>query len=405
MVDKARERIEGRSGGLKKSILISTAYFVPGSKGGGPIRSLDAMTAESSPDADFFVITGERDLGQEHPYPGISSNSWTRQSSRHIWYKSRDSWRGHYGAIKAIRELRPDVYYFNSLWSIEFSLAPLVLIGLGALPRAPIVLAPRGELLPEALRRSQRKKQLMFPMVSRLLAHLRVTIHSTSAEETVGVSSRFPRLPIIEHGDLFPPITHESIPEREDTPELKLVYASRVHPHKNLATVLEALKAVVHPVALRVAGDPQEVPDYAAHCRDLVGQLPPHVSVEFLGHVEREGVDALLAWGDAFILPTRSENFGHAIREAMSTGCIPLISNSTPWNDVIDRIGLPTLDWRDTTGFAAMIERIAQLDDVGRRRLRHRTFDAYTTWEQSHRAERFFTIQSLVSVAESYGRP
>ena len=35
-----------------------------------------------------------------------------------------------------------------------------------------------------------------------------------------------------------------------------------------------------------------------------------------------------------FFLPTLNENFGHAIVEAMLNGCIPLISDATPWRNL-----------------------------------------------------------------------
>jgi glycosyltransferase involved in cell wall biosynthesis len=37
---------------------------------------------------------------------------------------------------------------------------------------------------------------------------------------------------------------------------------------------------------------------------------------------------------DYFVLPTKGENFGHAIFEAMAVGCPVLISDQTPWTNL-----------------------------------------------------------------------
>ncbi len=41
-----------------------------------------------------------------------------------------------------------------------------------------------------------------------------------------------------------------------------------------------------------------------------------------------------LAQHDVLFLPTRSENFGHVIHEALSVGVPVLISDQTPWSDL-----------------------------------------------------------------------
>lgn len=35
-----------------------------------------------------------------------------------------------------------------------------------------------------------------------------------------------------------------------------------------------------------------------------------------------------------FLFPTKGENYGHVIYEALAAGCIPIISDQTSWNDL-----------------------------------------------------------------------
>jgi glycosyltransferase involved in cell wall biosynthesis len=37
---------------------------------------------------------------------------------------------------------------------------------------------------------------------------------------------------------------------------------------------------------------------------------------------------------DFFLLPTKGENFGYAILEAMAAGCPAIVSDRTPWRDL-----------------------------------------------------------------------
>lgn len=41
-----------------------------------------------------------------------------------------------------------------------------------------------------------------------------------------------------------------------------------------------------------------------------------------------------LANYDVFLFPTFGENFGHVISESLIAGCLPIISNTTPWTDL-----------------------------------------------------------------------
>jgi glycosyltransferase involved in cell wall biosynthesis len=63
-----------------------------------------------------------------------------------------------------------------------------------------------------------------------------------------------------------------------------------------------------------------------------------------------------------FVLPSKGESFGHAIFEALSLGCPVLISNQTPWNNLLAQnagIDLPL----DIVLFRKGLEHFITLDD------------------------------------------
>jgi glycosyltransferase involved in cell wall biosynthesis len=87
-----------------------------------------------------------------------------------------------------------------------------------------------------------------------------------------------------------------------------------------------------------------------------------------------------LSWAQVFLLPTRGENFGHVIREAMAAGLCPVISDATPWTDVARHAGGVALPWSDTDAFAEYLSLLARMSPQGLRALRTKVLDVYQAW-------------------------
>ena len=52
------------------------------------------------------------------------------------------------------------------------------------------------------------------------------------------------------------------------------------------------------------------------------------------GEIAPDFVAEVLAQQHVFIMPSKSENFGHAIAESLSVGKPVITSNNTPWNNL-----------------------------------------------------------------------
>lgn len=50
----------------KKNVLIFTGLYLPGVKGGGPIRTIYNLTSRLKNDINFYIITLDRDLAILH---------------------------------------------------------------------------------------------------------------------------------------------------------------------------------------------------------------------------------------------------------------------------------------------------------------------------------------------------
>ena len=90
------------------------------------------------------------------------------------------------------------------------------------------------------------------------------------------------------------------------------------------------LKGVQGDITFNIVG-PFEDPKYVQTCRKVCEDLAPNINVCFHGEVDHVRVHEILSSNHLFFLPTRGENFGHVILEALLAGCPILLSDQTPW--------------------------------------------------------------------------
>jgi glycosyltransferase involved in cell wall biosynthesis len=112
-----------------------------------------------------------------------------------------------------------------------------------------------------------------------------------------------------------------------------VVFLSRIAPIKNLDFALRVLRRVSAPVAFNIYG-PREDKVYWRQCEALIASLPGHIQVKYLGEVEHSKVASIIALHDLLFLPTRGENYGHVIAEALAMGTPVLIADTTPWRNL-----------------------------------------------------------------------
>ena len=63
-----------------------------------------------------------------------------------------------------------------------------------------------------------------------------------------------------------------------------------------------------------------------------------------------------------FLFPTLGENYGHVIQEALSAGCVALISDQTPWQD-LEASGVgASIPLEEPEHFADWLRRYAVMD-------------------------------------------
>lgn len=332
--------------GKRPEVLMSVPYYLPGYRAGGPIRTVSAMVEGLDVEFRFRVLTSDRDEGDEAPYPEARPGEWVQQGRARVRYLAPEE-QTLAGLRRALGHLSPDLLYLNSFYHPVFTFRLLLLRRLGALAQVPLLLAPRGHLSPGARAVKTWRKRAYIALVKLLGLVDDAVFHASDDLERREIREVFPDADVRVAPNMVPPLRGEGAGSAGDAPgadagpappevpakepgRLKVIYLSRVAPKKNLAGLLEALRSVSGRVELSVVG-PIGDETYWAHCRQLIDELPASVEVDARGAVPHRDVPAVLAEHHLFALPTRSENFGHVIREALQVGRPVLISDRTPW--------------------------------------------------------------------------
>ncbi|MBM4127871.1 MAG: glycosyltransferase family 4 protein [Nitrospira sp.] len=317
-------------------ILAFVRYYLPGYKTGGPVRSLVNMVDQMSDQFEFWIVTEDRDSGDQSPYEGVPLGKWTTVGKAQVFYVPRAN-RGFRAVRDIVRSTPHDVMYLNSCLAQHASIIPLLLRRMGAIERRPTVLAPRGEMSTGALGFKPMKKR-PFLLAARLLRLYGGIIWQASSPleaAEIRLQLGVPDSQVVVAPDLLPrsqgAVSAALGSVAREPGVLRVIFISRIAPSKNLAFLLQVLHTVRCPLDLTIAG-PVDDQGYWRRCESLIAALPPNVKVTVAGPVPYEQVPEMFAKHDLFVLPTFGENFGHAIIEALTAGTPILCSPHTPWS-------------------------------------------------------------------------
>ncbi len=350
----------------KRLILCFASWYLPGFYAGGPVRSLARLCEWLQDDFEFRVVTRDRDLGCDEPYPGRADGQWYPEGEALVTYVSPPHWLP-LRFLRLVKSCRPDLLYFHSFLDPALVITPLLLRRLGLIPPTiPVLIAPRGEFSPGALRLKSGRKKAWFALARLLGVYRNVVWQATDDKEVVLIRAHWgDKVRVLIAPNLPPRVLDTGMPARraKQGGVLRLAFLSRISPMKNLRGALEVLAQVKVPVSLDIYGTKEDMP-YWNECEREMGRLPAHITASYQGVVLPDDVLTVLAAYDAFLLPTLGENFGHVILEALLAGSLLLISDRTPWRQLEARCVGFDLPVEDPRAMIAAIERLAAMDDA-----------------------------------------
>ncbi len=247
----------------------------------------------------------------------------------------------------------------------------------------PVVWSPRGELDPEALIYSRWKKKPVLTLLRRTLGK-NVRFHATCPEEAAyvrqqfGAAAKTVELPNYMELPVLLPLPQKPY----------LLYLGRIHPKKAIERLIEALALSksfqVSPYQLLIAGDAQN--DYGQQLKKQIELLQLQDRVQFLGQVDGQEKQQLLAQAYFSFMPSHTENFGNVVVEALAQGTPVVAAKGTPWG-ILPQTGAGYWVENDATTMANTLDELLSLAP-----------DCYQTYRQQARklAETSFDVHANV---------
>lgn len=353
-----------------RKILVLAGRYLPGYKDGGPVRTLINLTDLLGDEYDFRLAVLDRDHGDAQPYPNIKINQWNQVGKTKVWYYRPGGMK-----FSLIRKLARDVdlVYLCGFYN-GYGYKTLILNRMGFLFGKPVVVASMGTFSVGALSQKSRKKKVFIRLCKALGLFDDITWSVTSSYEQNDVRreiSKTARCMIAE--DL--PRSEVIAGPKERFGALRVVFLSRICPQKNLLYCAEILQKVSSDLTFDIFG-PLEDLEYWHTCESALKTLPSNVNWQYCGEVDTNDVLSVFSKYDVFLFPTKGENYGHVIFEALAAGCVPVISDQTPWNWLQEYGSGYILSLNNMNGFVNRIDRLATLTISERKKLSIKAIEA-----------------------------
>ena len=310
--------------------MVFTDWFFPGSQAGGPIQSLISFI-KNSPDK-FYVITRNTDLNSTTAYSNVQSNCWESsfQENIQVYYLNENSLTEDF-ILKLYNEINPDRIYLNSMWSPKFTLLPLKVFRKLNLS-SKVVLAPRGMLKPAAFKQKGFKKKLFLFLAKINNIYSNITWHATSETEKEEIFEKFPEATI----RIAPNISNAKISGKkiEISSPFRILTVGRISPEKGYYEAIETISnwKPKSPIHWEIIGL-EENSELVKSIRSMANENS-QIQITLHGHKNQEELNEFYENAHLFFLPTRGENYGHAIAEALCNGIPVVISDQTPWKNL-----------------------------------------------------------------------
>lgn len=300
--------------------------YLPGYKDGGPVRTIKNLTDCLGDEYDIRILTNDRDHGDTSSYSNIVYDSWNQIGKAKVWYVKPNGFK-----FKLIQELSKNIDVIYCCGPYNDYAIKLMLLNKFNMIRKKVVIASMGSFSKGALGIHSIKKNIFIKVmkISGLFKNILWSVTSLVEErelkEIIGqnaecmIAEDLPRNIKIEHK------------RQKNQNELKIIFLSRICEMKNLLFAIQVLKKINKSVTFDIYGNIED-PIYWRKCEDeLKNSL---IDWHYMGECNSEKVPETFAEYDVFLFPTLGENFGHVISESLLGGCLPIISDNTPWIDL-----------------------------------------------------------------------
>jgi glycosyltransferase involved in cell wall biosynthesis len=310
------------------TIFISIPWFLPAYKAGGPIQSIANLVNNYTDDITYYIFCSNKDLNNETNI-GKPFNEWVvYNQNTHVWYDTGFATKNHF--LIQNKKIKPDILYIIGLFNWHYNIIPLFY---GKAKKR--ILSVRGMLHTGALSQKKIKKKIFLFFLKLTRIKNNTSFHATDDAEAFFIKKEFgENTPIYVAGNFAKLIEQKAVLHKEAN-FLKLITVALISPMKNHLLVLQALANCTNAIEYNIYG-PIKDAAYWELCTKQMALLPTNIKVKYHGEIDPTLVENVLAQNHVFIMPSKSENFGHALVEALSCGKPIITSHGTPWNNLLD---------------------------------------------------------------------
>jgi glycosyltransferase involved in cell wall biosynthesis len=288
---------------------------------------------------EFKIFCSNKDLDGSL-LKGVEFNEWvTYNTNTKVLYSSGSNILPV--LQQEIKKQKPKHLLIIGIYDWQFNFKPLLYCrGIKK------IISVRGMMHPGALSQNGFKKKIYLQLWKIFGLDKQCIFHATNIEERKYIQQIFRADTKVLVASNFPRVFPLQAIVKKELAHLKLLSIALISPMKNISMVLEALlvvsgelpvvscsSSVVNVIEYNIYG-PVKDKTYWEQCEFLIKKLPPNITVNYHGDIKPEKSLDVLAASHVFILPSKSENFGHAIYEALSAGRSVITSNTTPWNNL-----------------------------------------------------------------------
>lgn len=225
-----------------------------------------------------------------------------------------------------------DLVHINTIWTWPSHIP----VSKAKKAGKPIIISPHGMLYPQALKVSAWKKQIIGHWYVNSDLKKADCLHATCDAEADHLRSYGLKNPIavIPNGI---EVSNYPLPRTTPNSKRRFGFTGRLNPIKNVDLLLAAWNALgdrTNNAELVIIGDGDST--YVESLKNYVSQNNLS-NVVFTGFLSGNALHDTVRSLDYLVLPSKSENFGMVVAEALISGVPVIASKGTPWHVLEDK--------------------------------------------------------------------
>lgn len=193
-----------------------------------------------------------------------------------------------------------------------------------------VVISPRGEFYSAALKRKSFIKMIYINLFK--IFQKSINFHATNQQEKKLIKNIFPKSNIVVIPNLI------NIPICYNLKKKKnIIFLGRINPIKNIDILIKAYSCLSSNTksefSLLIVGEAflDYEKKYLNKLKLIIEENKLENQVKFLGPIYGEDKLKILSESFCLVLPSKSENFGNVVLEAISQNTPVIASKNTPW--------------------------------------------------------------------------